>query len=220
VRKTPSICTTAALCFLLSAATVRADMPGVDFTSINNNESNGSWSLGWSFATNVPITVTALGYYNANLTGGIGIGPGCNCGEVGIFDSFGDLLASALVTSTDPVTGFFNYQAIAPLALPGGQTFFIEAETGSSDYTWGTNGFTVDPNITFYQDVYLSSSTLAFGTASQGITAAAGGGLFGPNFLDSPASAPEPSSILLFGTVVLTIFAGLHLRRRRPSPHQ
>jgi Domain of unknown function (DUF4082)/PEP-CTERM motif len=221
MTKIRSIYIASVVSLLLGAAHLRADVPMVDFTSVNlsNNFTNGAWSLGWSFTTNISISIPALGYYNASLTSdtAVGLSSGCNCGEVGIFNSAGDLLASAQVTSSDPVIGFFNYQAISPLQLAAGQTYYILAETGSSDYTWDVNGLTVSPNITFDGDAYIGSSTLAFGTSSEGINAAQGGGFFGPNFLDSPASAsaPEPSSLLLFGTVSLATVGALRLRRRR-----
>jgi Domain of unknown function (DUF4082)/PEP-CTERM motif len=219
MRKIRSIYIASAASLLLGAACLRADIPVVDFTSVNpsNNFTNNAWSLGWSFTTNTAITVSALGYYNANLTGGVGLGAGCNCGDVGIFNSSGDLLASTTVTSSDPVTGFFNYQAITPLQLAAGQMYYILAETGSSDYTWGVTGLTVNPVITFDSDAYVSGSTLAFGTTSSGYNATNGGAWFGPNFLASPtsASAPEPSTLLLFGTVSVATLWVLRLRRRR-----
>jgi hypothetical protein len=223
MSKIRSIYIASAVSLLLGAAHLRADVPMLDFTSVNpsDNFTNNAWSLGWSFTTNTAISVSALGYYNANLTGGLsGLAPGCNCGEVGIFSSTGDLLASTQVTSSDPVIGFFNYQTINPLLLAAGQTYYILAETGSSDYTFYVNGLTVDPNITFNADAWIQSSTLAFGNSSEGITLAQGGGFFGPNFLDSPASAPEPSSLLLFGTVSVAMFAALRLRRRRSQAQQ
>jgi Domain of unknown function (DUF4082)/PEP-CTERM motif len=216
MSKIRSIYIASAVSLLLGAAHLRADVPMLDFTSVNNNFTNGDWSLGWSFTPNRAISVSALGYYNATLTGGLfGLGPDCNCGEVGIFNSTGTLLASTQVTGSDPVIGFFNYQTIAPLQLAAGQTYYILAETGLSDYTYYVNGLTVDPNITFDADAYISSPTLAFGTGSQGISAAEGGAYFGPNFLDSPTSAPEPSSLLLFGTVSVATFGALRLRRKR-----
>jgi hypothetical protein len=218
MSKIRSIYIASAVSLLLGAAHLRADIPALDFTSTSENFTNGAWSLGWSFTTNTALSVTALGYYNATLTGGLyGLGAGCNCGEVGIFNSTGNLLTSAQVTSSDPVIGFFNYQAITPVDLAAGQTYYILAETGSSDYTWGVSGLTVIPNITFNSDAYVYSSTLAFGTATEGLTAASGGGFFGPNFQASTTSAPEPSSLLLFGTVSVATFGALRLRRRRSN---
>jgi hypothetical protein len=218
MSKIRSIYIASAVSLLLGAAHLRADIPALAFTSTSENFTNGAWSLGWSFTANTGLSVTALGYYNATLTGGaVGLGAGCNCGDVGIFNSTGNLLASAQVTSSDPVIGFFNYQAITPVDLAAGQTYYILAETGSSDYTWGVNGLTVIPNITFDSDAYISSPTLAFGTTSQGIGVAQGGGYFGPNFQASTTSAPEPSSLLLFGTVSVATFGALRLRRRRSN---
>jgi len=193
---------------LLATAPLQAgsigDNAAVSFTGVTANLNNGySWSLGWQFTTNVPIAVDALGYYNASLTGGdTSFQDGtCNCGEVGIYDTSGDLLASATVTSADPVNGFFNWAAIPVLDLPAGQTYYVVAETGPSDYTFYTTGFSVSPDITFDQDAYVQSSTLAFPTASGGITASDGGAYFGANFDET--SVPEPASLPLCGAAII-----------------
>jgi hypothetical protein len=119
-----------------------------------------------------------------------------------------------------PVNGFFNYASIPTLALAAGQTYFIEAETGSADYTGSTHtgfttGFSESPNINYITDAYVSSTTLAFPTGSEGITAADGGGQFGPNFEETPV--PEPSSLmlLLFGGGSLALVPAIR-RGRRP----
>jgi uncharacterized protein DUF4082/PEP-CTERM motif-containing protein len=202
---------------LLSAASVplRASTAAIDFTGTTVNGTTGAFSLGWEFSTNVAIDVTALGFYNASLNGGDNSFQNgtCDCGEVGIFNTSGTLLTSATVTSAGPVNGFFNYASIPTLALAAGQSYFIEAETGSADYTGSTNtgfttGFSESPDINYITDAYISSTTLAFPTGSEGITAADGGGQFGPNFEETPASAvPEPSSLQLllwgFGSLAL-----------------
>ena len=53
--------------FTLSLMSAKADsVPAIDFNSIlpGYDFTNGSWSLGWEFNVNQPITVTSLGFYD------------------------------------------------------------------------------------------------------------------------------------------------------------
>lgn len=199
------------------ASALQAD-PAVTFTDPGTQGTNGAWSIGWMFSTNTDIQVNALGYYNASLAGGDSsfANGTCNCGEVGIFDSTGNLLASTTVTAGGSLEGLFNYGDIAPITLASGQTYVIAAETGSSDYAYYTGGFTVNPNINFIQDEYLSSSTLAFPTDSSAITAADGGGWFGPNF-ESTTATPEPSYIAAVTIGMLVMGMVAWKKRNRPA---
>jgi len=202
-----------ALLLLLAALPSRADTPAISFTGTTVNGTTGAFSLGFEFTTNGTIDVSALGYYNASLNGGDSSFQNgtCNCGEVGIFNAGGTLLASTTVTGADPVNGFFNYTSIPTLTLAAGQNYFIEAETGTSDYTGSLNtgfttGFSVSPDINYITDAYISSTTLAFPTGSEGLTVSDGGGEFGPNFEES-AAVPEPSSLPLLCTGLLALVA-------------
>lgn len=74
------------------------------------------WSLGFQFTTNTSLDVTALGFYDAAQTGGSQGLSGCSgCGEVGIYNSTGTLLVSALVTTSGTLIGDFYY---VPVAAP------------------------------------------------------------------------------------------------------
>jgi hypothetical protein len=157
--------------------------------------------------TNSAINVTALGFYDATLTGSglVGLSNCDGCGEVGIYNSSGTLLVSGLVTTSGTLVGDFYYVSVPTTLLAAGQHYFVVGETGNSDYTFATTGFAVSPDITFLQDAFVFSSTLAFPTSSDGFTQGDGGGFFGANFEESPASTatPEPSSILLLGSSLL-----------------
>ena len=193
------------------------DGPAVSFTGVTDNFTNGNWSLGWQFSTNVSIDVTALGYYNASLTGGDSSFQNgtCNCGEVGIYDSAGNLLASTTVTSADPVVGFFNYATIPTLVLAAGQTYYVAAETGTSDYTYFTTGFGVSSDINFIQDEYVAGASLAFPTSSDDYAANQGGAWFGPNFQETAAGTPEPASLFLSGTALMALAVIVYKRKQR-----
>jgi Domain of unknown function (DUF4082)/PEP-CTERM motif len=185
--------------------------PAVGFTGVTTNRNTGNWSLGFQFTTTKALLVTALGFYDAVKTGGAQGLSGCTgCGAVGIFNSSGTLLGSTTVTTAGTVIGNFYYVAVTGIHLAVGQTYYAMAESGNADYTEKTTGFSVDPNINFIQDAFVSSATLAFPTQSNVDTVALGGGFFGANFLET-VDTPEPSTFVLFGTAL----AGISLLRAR-----
>lgn len=193
-----------------------ADVPAVSFTGVTTNYTDGSWSLGFEFSTNTAVNVTALGFYDAAQTdGSVGLGTCSGCGEVGIYNSTGTLLVSGQATTSGTLVGDFYYVPVATTLLAAGQDYYAVAETGNADYTYFTTGFGVDPNINFIQDAFVSSTTLAFPTSSDGYTAADGGAWFGANFEESGSSSttvPEPGSLSLLGSGLLAI-VGMMRRR-------
>jgi len=172
-----------------------ADDPAVSFTGVTTNFNNGSWSLGWEFSTNTAINVSALGFYDATLSGGsVGLGNCSGCGEVGIYDSTGTLLVSGLVNTSGTQVGDFFYVSVPTTLLGAGQNYYVAAETGNADYTWNPTGFGVDSNINYINSAFTLSSTLVFPSAIDSTT-----GYFGANFQETAAvvATPEPSSLLL-----------------------
>jgi hypothetical protein len=169
----------------------------VDFSSVTLNINDGNWIVGFKFSTNVPVTVTKLGFYD-DLKNGL-----AESHDVGIYDSVGNLLVSTTVLTTDPLTSWFRFHDVTPYTLAAGQTYFIQGVNGTENYTWYANGFVVDPSITFNKDAYYfpQNGVLTFPNASDGITAAQGGGYFGPNF--STTATPVPSALLLMGSGLL-----------------
>jgi hypothetical protein len=119
-----------------------ADDPAVSFTGVTTNFTDGAWSLGWEFSSNTSINVTALGFYDAILTGGsVGLGNCTGCGEVGIYDSTGTLLVSGLVNTSGAEVGDFFYVWVPTTLLGAGQNYYVAAETGNADDTWNSTGF-------------------------------------------------------------------------------
>jgi hypothetical protein len=199
------------------ASPAAADL-ALDFTSVPeaNNQTHGSYSLGFQFQTNVEIVVTALGFYDYQKDGLT------EDHDVGIYDSVGNLLVSTKVLTTDPLISFFRFRDVAPTTLPADQRYYIMAVTGSEKYAFEANGLTVDPAITYatdswYWDFNLIPSVpqqtrnLMFPNGGTGITQNGGGGYFGPNFL---SQAPLPSSLLLVGSGLFSLI-GLGRRRRQ-----
>jgi hypothetical protein len=190
---------------LLTASAARADTAGVSFTAPGTAFNNGEgFSLGFVFTATSSFAVDGLGYYdNGGLT---------EVHQVGLYNSSGTLLASATVTGTGTQMGFFNYTAISDVDLIAGQTYQVVGTSGFVDpYAFETVGFSTAPNITFDNDIYTPGDTLAFGTTTDGLN-----GYFGANFEEVSASpVPEPSTLALFGTGLLSA-CGL-VRRRLQS---
>jgi hypothetical protein len=190
-----------AICLALAAQAPAGQ--AVDFTSVNNNFTNGAWSLGWRFTVGAdPITVSSLGFYD-DFKDGL-----TERHDVGIYTEFGKLLASTTVTTADPLTNFFRYHDITALTLDANTTYRIAAETGGENYTWNTNGFKVDPSITYRDSRYTLSNTLVFPTDTDDAI-----GYFGPNFNLAP-QVPEPATITLIG-IGIAGMAGYGWRRRK-----
>jgi hypothetical protein len=181
------------------AAAINFDSPTTDFT-------NGEWSLGFKFSTNQKITVNQLGFYDDqknDLT---------QTHDVGIFNEIGQLLVTGTVKPGDTLDGWFRYTSVSQTILDAGKTFIIAATTGSENYTWNPNGFTVDPAINFINDVYQSSSTLVLPeVGTSGVN-----GWFGPNF-KTAESVPEP---LTLGGTALAGAMGLLIKKRKAASQQ
>ena len=174
----------------------------IDFSSVNNNFTNGSWSLGFEFSTNTDIIVTSLGFYD-DFKNGL-----TEAHDIGIYDNTGTLLVSSTVDNTSSLDGWFRWVSISDTFLGAGSNYFIAAVTGSENYTWDPNGFIVDPNINFIADAYIQSTILTMPNNSNNVR-----GIFGANFdYKTVAPVPEPATLLLFGFSILGI-AGVSRRK-------
>lgn len=109
----------------LGAPAVRADTAGISFTSPGTTFNNGfGFSVGFSFTATSAVTIDAVGYFDE--------GSLQKSHTVGIYDSTGNLLASAAITG-GTLTGFFDYVSIAPLTLTAGDTYQIMGNSGLVD---------------------------------------------------------------------------------------
>jgi len=196
-----------------------ADPAAISFTGVSTNYTDGTWSLGFEFSPNTALEVTALGFYNADLTGGaVGLSNCTGCGEVGLYDSSGALLASGLVTSAGAQVGDFNYVNVPTTVLTAGQDYFLLAETGDADYTFDPIGLAISSDITWVSELETYSSGLAFTTTGEG-NSYTGWGIYGPNveFSTSTPAVPEPSSLIMLGTCLVGLAGVAKFRRRHLS---
>jgi hypothetical protein len=171
-----------ALCLLFSLGNLRASsIPAFDISGGTIDFSDFQYTIGDQFSTTQAITLTDLGVYSIS-----GLAQDY---EVGLWDSSGDLLASATISSTAEA-GQFVYVAITPVSLAAGQTFQI-GEFTNSTATWLVfPNVTSAPQIVFDHGVYDSTFNT---TLTNPTTDAIGSNLastFGPSF--EFTAVPEP----------------------------
>jgi hypothetical protein len=172
--------------------------PGAEFT-------NGAWSLGWEFTVGASnLNVLALGTFSDPAN------PIKDFHDVGIFTTTGTLLTEVAVNPALYVqSGDFAYEILsAQLELLAGHTYIVAGETGSENYSF-SGTLTNSWDVSWDEDLYISSPTLAFPIYSDGAPAA----YFGPNFQYYPAATnttPSPAAVLPF----LVGLAGAVRRRK------
>jgi len=197
----------AAISLAALAAPARADAPIVDFT--HTGSFSTSITLGDSFSVAGPLDIVGLGFFDPTA------GPIKGARQVGLWDSSGDLLASATV---DPSTawivhsisgeGYWLDQRIAPVDLPVGEyNLGLLAQAG--DLTMLGNPVPIAP-VTFGSSMY--DSTLSANLTDPLTSTNVGGGFFGPNAF---IATPEFSTIAVMISGAGGMLAQIARQRRR-----
>jgi hypothetical protein len=203
-------------------ATAKAQTPALTFTT--SPTSSGGFVLGWQFSVKpaASVIVSALGYYDFNQDGL------SQAHTVGIYDSVGTLLVSAVVPTgtAGTLVNQYRYISITPFTLAAGGAYTIEGtNTGTGD-RWafgdGTEtGLTVNSNLTKAATnaaVFANNggATLVF-TTTKPNSPTGYSFLGGPNFQISgtiPSGVPEPgAAAIIIG--ITTTGAVLTMRRRK-----
>jgi hypothetical protein len=178
------------VCQPATAATIAVELGSGGFENANYGSNS---TLGWGFTLTAPLTVIDLGYYDGGDAGLIDPHP------VGVWDSAGDLLATATVPSGTAATlmSGFRFVAIAPLLLgPGAFTIGAYANATSPDpFRWQVPSVTTVAGLSFgTANLFIHADTLARPTTPADVFGPSG--YFGPNFLvGTPTAIPEPGAI-------------------------
>ena len=203
----------------LIATPAWADGPAWEFTSASNSFTNGSWDFANSFTVLNEVTVSGLGWYADPLTGNVDSNPVAlwRCDTSGCLTT-GTLLAQVTVDNTYGLQGHFRYVTIPEhLLLPG--DYLIGGVSDTNNYTWNDVGFATDPNITYNDNRWFSTSSGAMPTFDTVVRNDVADGYWGPNlFFGEPTfteSVPEPAT----WTMMLLGFSatGFALRRSRKA---
>ena len=208
VHLTAILAIAGAISFLSTVA--KADTLGVDFNSPPDSVGPSEWNLGYSFTVVNAVTVTGLADFDNSSLDNLSQDQ-----QVGLWDSLGNLLASAYVGADQGSTqqGYWGVTAITGVTLIAGDTYTVGAQ-GGMDYNFDTP-LAVNPNISNLTDEYTtignnSNSPLVEPTSADGqSTAYLGGNVL----LSSTTSTPEPASFILLAPAL----GGLFMLRKRIS---
>jgi len=156
------------------------------------------YTIGNQFTTLQNIAVTDIGVFSIS-----GLAQSY---EVGLWDSFGNLLATATVDSTLDVNQF-EYVSITPVSLAAGESFCVGELINSTAQWLAFSAITPAPGLVFDYGLYDRTATPSLTdptTSTVGL-----GGSVGPSFKFT--SVPEPRT---FGSLFLSLFAMTKFARK------
>jgi hypothetical protein len=114
------------------------DMPSLTGTDVNQ----APFSMGYLFRPTKDVKVSSLGYYDDN---GDGFKESHN---VAIFDALTkQIVVNTLVTSNDPLRGYFRYHPVTAPPLQAGHDYFVMGGNTYDNYRRDVTTLSVDPAI-------------------------------------------------------------------------
>jgi uncharacterized protein DUF4082 len=197
------------------SATLKADIPGVAIPGTPKDLGSSTWNLGFEFLANTNVSVTALGNMDFGSPSSLS-----QPQQVGLWDSSGDLLASAYVNSSSTQIDNFAFTFVTPVSLFSGN-YYIVGGQGGADYS-GLEPIAVAPQITYVEDLYtymgaapdspaIGPLNLAEPLTSESLTTTSYAGWFGGDVL---LATPEPSYYLLLGAGITALLVTFRARRK------
>ena len=181
------------------------DLSGGAFLTTGQSTNNQTQTIGWEFRANVPITISALGMFDASQDGLF------DPHEIGLWTAGGTLLDSTVIPAENYVLG------VLMLGLEGAglldPTPLTQDAFHGVDTSLNASLRTFEPQITFINP--RGSTQQALGMEFPTVQSLSGlNAIAGPNFLfdAAPQSAPEPSAIVVLGLGIVAL--GLVSRRR------
>jgi hypothetical protein len=165
------------------------------FTDVTTGETlaNPPYTLGWEFTANRSFQVVALGFFDDSQNGL------AESHAVGLWDAAGNLLASTVVGTNDPLVNQWRYSSIGAVVVNAGANYYVGAlyTSGADNVVFpGYSGVSTTAAITYLNATYGEGSVLTDPNIPFGAN-----GFFGPNI----AAAPEPAT----WAMMLVGFAGL-----------
>lgn len=207
--------------FILTAS-LNVNAATASFNIISANTYGNAYilpqSFGYQFTPLSDIAVSSLGFFDY-LGNGLG-----ESHTVGIFDSAGNLLTSAVVSSGtgNPLDGAFRYTDIAPVTLSAGGTYTAAALFLTNADVVGyadVEDALVNPAISLgslpARYIFQTGTELQFPTetAALGTTEM----YYGPNF--KLTAVPLPGALIMFGSGIAGLtFLGLGRKNDRCLP--
>src|SRR5215472_5758227 len=187
----------AAVSITVASQASAATAPLWEWNSTGVAFTNGDWDLGQVFTANRTVEITALGYYDQGLLDG---GAGFSGDHaVALYDSIGNLLASASVSSADAGIGHFRFARLqSPVFLTQGQTYTLNGQSGGDNYAFNDTGWAANSDISYVGYNYAFGAGDSFQgtwTANVGIS----DGFHGPNALVVAVPEPATWAMMLIG---------------------
>jgi hypothetical protein len=207
-----SICLLGMLALLAMAlpSGLRADTFGINFDNTTGADSLGNppFTLGWEFTLTTSIQVSSLAFYDDGENGL------ADSHQMGIWNSTGILLVSGSVQAgtLSPLVNQWREVTVTPTVLGPGNYFIGALFLDGNDPVWfptqTITGFVSAPGVTYDNSTFANGSSLA-----DPIAAGSTPGYFGANFVVSTVSTPEPSSILLLGSGLMSLVGTVSRRK-------